>query len=342
LCFPRGDIEGCLRAHRRSLELAREAGTAEQEAAALGGLGDAEYVRGGMVSAHDAFRRCVELAHRRGLGRIEVANRPMMAFTQWLVGDTRGALGESLAAIAAATRVGHLRAQMIAHHAAYLCRHSLMQWPEAWGHAESALALARQLGARRFEAEALAFQAELHRVAGRRSEALADVQQALSISRETGMAFLGPMILGALALAADDGAVRDAALAEAGGLLAAGSVSHNHFLFRRNAIEACLGVGAWDRAEQHAAALEDYARREPSTWTGFVVARGRTLAEHGRGDGGPTLMAELVRLKEEGERIGHLDALPAIEAALSAVPAPAGSERKQTTPGFIGPAPEGP
>ena len=195
---------------------------------------------------------------------------------------------------------------------------------------------------RRFEAEALAFQAELHRVAGRRSEALADVEQALSISRETGMAFLGPMILGALALATDDEAARDAALAEADELLAAGSVSHNHFLFRRDAIEACLRVGAWDRAERHAAALEDYARREPSAWTGFVVARGRALAEHGRGDGGPTLMPELLGLKEEGERLGHLDALPAIEAALSAIPTPVGSERKQTTRGSVGPAPEGP
>ena len=262
--------------------MAREAGAVEQEAAALGGLGDAEYVRGGMLIAHDAFRRCVELAHRRGLGRIEVANRPMMAFTQWLVGDTRGALGEALAAIAAATRVGHLRAQMIAHHAAYLCRHSLTEWPEAWGHAEAALALARQLDARRLEAEALAFGAELHWIAGRRSDALADIGQALSISRETGMAFLGPMILGALAVATDDEAVRNAALAEADELLAAGSVSQNHFLFRRNAIEACLRVRAWDHAERHAAALEDYARREPSAWTGFVVARGRALAAHGR------------------------------------------------------------
>jgi len=42
LLFPRGDVEGCLREHRRSLDLAREAGSAELEAAALGGLGDAE------------------------------------------------------------------------------------------------------------------------------------------------------------------------------------------------------------------------------------------------------------------------------------------------------------
>ena len=159
------------------------------------------------------------------------------------------------------------------------------------------------------------------------------------------MAFLGPMILGALALATDDEAVRNAALAEADELLAAGSVSHNHFLFRRNAIEACLRVRAWDHAERHAAALEDYARREPSAWTGFVVARGRALAAHGRGgNGDQTLVAELLRLKEEGERLGHLDALPAIGAALSTVPAPAGSQRKQAIRGFAtgtGPARKG-
>ena len=57
---------------------------------ALGGLGDAEYVRGRMISAHDRFRECVELCERHGFGRIEVANRPMMAFTQWLPA-TRGA-----------------------------------------------------------------------------------------------------------------------------------------------------------------------------------------------------------------------------------------------------------
>src|SRR5262249_59758375 len=51
LWFPRGDVESCLRQHRRTLELAREAGAAECEAEALGGLGDAEYARGHMPSA---------------------------------------------------------------------------------------------------------------------------------------------------------------------------------------------------------------------------------------------------------------------------------------------------
>jgi tetratricopeptide (TPR) repeat protein len=62
LCFPRGDIEGCLREHGTALDLAGRAGAAELEAAALGGLGDAEYVRGHMRTAHERFRRCVDCA----------------------------------------------------------------------------------------------------------------------------------------------------------------------------------------------------------------------------------------------------------------------------------------
>src|SRR5262249_34827137 len=102
LCFPRGDIDGCLREHEVCLELAQRAGRPELEAMALGGLGDGEYVRGQMISAHDRFRRCVELSNQHGFGRIEVANRPMMAFTRWFSGDTRGALADADAAIEAA------------------------------------------------------------------------------------------------------------------------------------------------------------------------------------------------------------------------------------------------
>ena len=46
--------------HGTALELARSAGAGELEAMALGGLGDAEYVRGRVISAHDRFRRCAK------------------------------------------------------------------------------------------------------------------------------------------------------------------------------------------------------------------------------------------------------------------------------------------
>jgi tetratricopeptide (TPR) repeat protein len=123
LCFPRGDIEGCLREHGRSLELAHEAGVPELEAEALGGLGDAEYMRGRMISASERFRTCFALASEHGFERISAANRPLAAFTRWLTGEIDAALEDSRAAIAFAKRIGHRRAEMIAHHAAYFCLH---------------------------------------------------------------------------------------------------------------------------------------------------------------------------------------------------------------------------
>jgi class 3 adenylate cyclase/tetratricopeptide (TPR) repeat protein len=313
LCFPRGDLEGCLREHGLALELAGRAGAAELEATALGGLGDAEYVRGRMISAHERFRRCVELCDQHGFGRIEVANRPMMAFTQWFAGDTRGALAAADTAIARAAQVGHRRAEMIGHHAAFFCRHALMDFDGARRHAEAALMLAQQLGARRFETEALVFRAELHRLAGRRAEALADAEEAVRISRETSIAFLGPFALGALALASEDPEARRAALREGEELLAAGAVSHNHLLFPRDAVEAYLDAGDWDGVERCAAELERYTRSEPLPFADFYISRARALSVWRRGR--PDL-AELEHLRDEGERLGLLVALPAINMAI--------------------------
>ncbi|MCX4150086.1 MULTISPECIES: adenylate/guanylate cyclase domain-containing protein [Paraburkholderia] len=316
LCFPRGDIEGCVREHGRSLALAREVEDHEQEAAALGGLGDGEYMRGRMMSAHDAFSRCIDLCQCHGFGRIEVANLPMRAITAWFAGETRDGLDAALASVAAAEKVGHRRALVVAHHAAYHCLHDLAEWDRAWEHVGPALQHARELKARRFEGEALAFRAELHRVAGRQREALNDIGEALAISRETGMAYLGASYFGVLARATDDVVVFEMALAEGEATLAAGAVSHNHYLFRRDAIDACLDRGLWDAAAAHAAALEDYASREPSPFSGFVVARARALLSYGMGNRDVALMTELQRLKEEGQRFGFLHALPAIDAAV--------------------------
>jgi class 3 adenylate cyclase/tetratricopeptide (TPR) repeat protein len=317
LFFPRGAVENCLREHQQTLELARQTGSAELEAMALGGLGDAECLRGRMLSARDHFRHCVELSRQHGFGGIEVANWPMLAFTRWFADDASGALGEALAAIEAAVRVGHRRAEIIAQHVAYSCRHALRDLDGAWGHVERALTLSRTLRARRFEAQALAFRGELNRLAGRRSDALADVGEALSISRETGMAYMGPCILAVLALVTDDPRVRDEALIEGQALLAAGAPSYNHFLFRRDAIEACLEMGAWDRVESHAAALEDFARPEPTPWTDYIAARGQALAAWGRARRDDALLAELAELTNKGERLGLKITVPAIEVALS-------------------------
>src|SRR5215472_6173579 len=89
LFFPRGDIEGCLLEHELSRKLAQQARSAEREAAALGGLGDAEYARGRMASANQHFRKCVELCREHGLGRIEVANLSMVPATRIYLNELR-------------------------------------------------------------------------------------------------------------------------------------------------------------------------------------------------------------------------------------------------------------
>jgi len=317
LLFPSGDLDGCRREHGASLELAREAGAPDLEAAALGGLGDVEYLNGRMLSANERYRACVDLSRRHGFGRIEVANRPMTAFTRWFSQDALGALPEAEEAIAAARRVGHQRAEMIARHAGWFCCHSLMDFEAAQRHADAALELSRRLGARRFDAEALAFQAELHRCAGRRTDARRTAEEAVRINRETGEAFLGPFALGVLARATDDPAQRDAAMERAEGILRSGAVGDNHLLFRRDAIELCLETGRWEAAEHHAAALEAYVRREPSPAASLVIDRGRALAAVGSGRQTPELANELRRLKDEAERRGYRIAQPAIDAALA-------------------------
>jgi class 3 adenylate cyclase/tetratricopeptide (TPR) repeat protein len=319
LYFPLGRLEGCLREHELSRACARRANSPELEARALGGLGDAEYARGRMITAYGCFHRCVELCRKHGLGRIEVANLPMAAFTRLFANDLRSGSEDALAAIAAAARVGDQRAEIVARlkflHAIYIS-FAALDLTAAREHAEIALALCRRLGARRFESETLIYVADLERASGRCFEARKLLENALAISRETGPGFFGAAILGALALTTEDPRERQTALAEGEALLAAGCVSHNYLLFYPDAMEASLIAGDWDAVDRYAAALEAYTRPEPLSWADLRIARGRALARYGSGERGEPTVRELRRLREEADRVGWKTALPALERAL--------------------------
>ncbi len=301
--FPRGDTEGCVREHGLALELARKAGSAELEAAALGGLADGDYMRGHYRSACERFTECVEISRAHGFGRIEVANLPMIAITAIWCGESQRALDIALETIDAARQVGHGRAEMIARHGACLCYMMRAEFDLARQHIDTGVMLARQLGARRFEAEDLMFCAELDFLEGDRAGALKAARSALAISREVGMAFMGPGILGVIALVTEDDAERHAASAEAEALLAAGSISHNHIFFRCRAIDACLHAGEHDGVERHADALTAYCPEEGLPLIAFFADRGRALAQVGRGGSSAELATEIDRLIIEGERM---------------------------------------
>jgi class 3 adenylate cyclase/tetratricopeptide (TPR) repeat protein len=303
IAFPRADTETCLREHSAALDLARKAGSAELEAAALGGIADAEYLGGRYRSASERFTECVEISREHGFGRIQVANLPMMALTLMWCGEVERALDVGLEAVETARLVGHDRAEMVAHNAVFECSRYQGKIALARKHADQSLALSLQLGAERFEGLQMMNEAELDFIQGDQETALKTARDALASCRKTPMAFIGPTILGGVALVTDDKSERHQACAEAEALLAAGAVSHNYVYFRLFAIDASLRAGEFDEAERHADALAAFHPEEELHLIEFAADRGRALARVGRGDKSTELVTEIDRLIGAGEQM---------------------------------------
>ncbi|HYI84922.1 MAG TPA: hypothetical protein VEX11_17155 [Acetobacteraceae bacterium] len=153
---------------------------------------------------------------------------------------------------------------------------------------------------------------------GRGDEAAELLRRAFDIASETrSIRFAGPIILGSLARALAPADERQRALVEAEAIIHSGCVGHNQLRFYPEAMDVSLQLEDYDEAERYAAALEGFTCSEPLPWADFFAARGRALAAFGRGRCDPALGRELARLREEGERLGLLLALPTIQAALA-------------------------
>lgn len=315
LMFPRGEIDACLREHTAALGLARSVGNPELEAAALGGLADAEYLRGKFHTAMVLFKECVALSRQQGFSRTEVANMPMIGITAFMSGEGGPALDAANEAIETAQRVGNLRAEMVAHHGAYFCRRYRGELDLARAHVAAALEASRTLNAPRFEAEALAFDADLDLLQGFRTQALTTARTAVAISRETGMSYLGPMILGVLYAAATDADERDKAGIEAETLLAEGSINHNHVLFRNATLEACLRDGMYEEALRHVHELRRQIAEPEAGVVTFFADYGSVLARIGMGDRSRDIADALSALLASAKEMDLMLLLPDLERA---------------------------
>jgi class 3 adenylate cyclase/tetratricopeptide (TPR) repeat protein len=318
LFFPLGRIDGVREQHELALKYAQAAHSAEAEARALGGLGDAEYARGRMISAYNYFSRCLELCRTHGFGRIEVANLYMIAATRSYFDGPALALGDALAAIDAAVRVGHQRAEMVARALTQRILIDLDDLAAARDQMERTEPLIRRLNARRFEVWNLMTLARIQQTAGDQRDAVETLEQAMAICRGTGTGFKGPEVLAKMAILTDEALARRRLLAEAEAILRDGAVGHSHISFYGDAIDAALLRDEWDEAERYCAALEDYVRLEPLPRADLTVGRGRVLAAFGRGRRDEATMAELRRVRNEAERFGLRTALPALDRALAA------------------------
>ncbi len=285
LHFAAGKGDACRAEHERALQFAQRAGYAECEAQAYSGLGDAYYAQGRMRSAHDAFTRCVAICEREGLTRFAIMNNAMIAIIEaWL--------GDSDAALARLARVG-ADARELRHRLAETMNSQVTGWvlvlrgryEQAVPHIERSLALAREIGARRYESLDLMLLARTHASRGEFDDARARLDAAWQLSTQTGHGFAGAIVQGALALVAAGDDERRAALTTGEALLREHAVAHGHFWFYRDAIGASLEANDWSEAERYADALADFTREEPLPWSDLQVEIGRSLAAAGRGHG---------------------------------------------------------
>ncbi|UWU69475.1 hypothetical protein [Bradyrhizobium sp. NC92] len=128
--------------------------------------------------------------------------------------------------------------------------------------------------------------------------------RALAISREVGVNFVGPWILGHLAVTTENPNERQAALTEGEEILRKGAVSHNHLWFFRYAMDAALDSEDWDGAERYSVALEDYTRSEPLPWANFFIRYGRAVGAYGRCQPEQDTTSKLADLVAEARRLG--------------------------------------
>ncbi|WP_422002018.1 adenylate/guanylate cyclase domain-containing protein [Reyranella sp.] len=305
LLFPMGRVDACMQEHRAALDLAERAQSPALVARALGGLADAYYARGEMRSALEALQRCIEAARRAGTASVEIANRPMAAIAECFMMRLDSVREMAELARVMARQAHNPRAELIALHALMLAGMESGRTEEALPHVDRARAIVAELGAWRFEGENLIFGAELQALAGNAALATSMAREAVMLCREHAMAYLGPAVLGLAARLVDDATEREALLEEGDRLLEAPTLGHNHFFFRRYAIEAELAQGHGEAARRHALALGAYAEREPTPFTDLVVRRGVLLADAATGRLTPEGRAELGERGHAARRAGY-------------------------------------
>ncbi len=262
--FPRRDIDACLEQHECARAIAIETGSAEAEANALSGLGDANYQRGRMQTAAEHYEQCINIATNKGLVRIVVANRHMQGLARYFQGRLSEALSDCLVGAEYAFDIGHQRAEMAARSSVGPIQLDFGDYHGAGVQAERGMLLAQQLGARRFEPLCLTTLARIEASQGEVSAAMNSLRRALDIARETGESFTAPWILGAMASISNDEVTSQQCLEEGQRILDKGSLAHCHLWFYRDALEVYLRRG--DRE-----AIADVERRVASFTAQQVV-----------------------------------------------------------------------
>jgi len=319
--FAQGDTAHCLTEHQAALAAAESADNPEWTARASSGVGDALYSSCRMQTALRAFENCVAICDEHGYGRIALPNRIMIGHCMIYLQRAKEALEIIENARKIATLAGNPHAEMFAIQSLITVLVESGRSSEAAEYFDPAVAKARELGARRYEANILAKRAEFLVHKGERISALASAEESVAISREVGMGFTGPYALAVFAQASDDPAIRVSALAQGEAALDQ-SVGHNRIWFYRVASEVHIEDHNWSEADRCADRLQLVTTNEPLALVDFLTSRIRTLCSVGRGERTHDLQKHIDQLIHEGTSSQQEDWLKALRMASAQVRLP--------------------
>lgn len=276
--FPQGLTEQCLEAHETALTHAERADSTLCQARAEGGLGDAYYQQGAMLTAHRHFDRCVALGETHGHPSVVPANQAMRALSLMYQNRLVDALADGRSALARAEASSNLRHQLLAHNVLGSIESFHGDVDQGLNHALRTVELGQRIGSRRFVVDGLAQIAHLLWSAGRVEDARHAIDQVLEHLDVSLMPFAGAYVRGLQALCAVTAGERHAHLAAGERLLSGAAVSHCHIYFRAAAIEACLVSGELERALHFADGLTGYTAPEPLPFTELFIRAARSRA----------------------------------------------------------------
>ncbi len=204
LAFAASDLALCKASHQAAFAAAERAGSVEWRIRALGGLGDAAYVEGNLVTARNCFGECADLADQHGFIRIASPNRGMQANCQLYFLEIEQAQRQYERALAGAQRIGDQYLEMFAKECTAFGLWVADRHEEVARAANEALALSRALKADRYTYILLACVASASRQRLPTEELLALCREALELAERTSMTFAGPLVYGVYALVEPD------------------------------------------------------------------------------------------------------------------------------------------
>lgn len=317
ICFPRGDYHRCRQYHQQAVHYARLSHTSAIEAQALSGLGDSYYAHGRMRNAHDMFDRCIAMCEQHRLVSVEAANRSALGSTKIYLGQPDEAVREAQSSAAIARKVGNRRAEVFARMTAGWVLCATGQINAAQEEVDAGLDTTRSIGALRFEPVLLESKARIAWLRGQRDHAERTMIAAAElVERERLQRYIGPWVLGTLALFTSDPMTRKKALLRGAAYLTQDCLAHNAFRFRVSAAEVALLEGDLVTADFQAEQLDRYAEDDACPWLAHHARLIRaytswTLAPSGEG------REALRQLAAEANHFGFTHVLPRLHESLS-------------------------